>query len=431
MSDRARLLAVQQQVLSEIGGLDMSSDDVISVGSNGLLVVAARADGHQATCLIDTGASHNFVSSWWINRVGVMTVPLDQPFLVTLADGCRQLKVVERVSLSLSVGGVTSVISLAVLSTSKCDIILGMPWLAECNPVIDFRNRKINFDSVNGNRELGTVSSGSRAPDCHDELDLLCTAKEADQAVAKEGAQLFCVRFESAYDVLGSLSGIDSVTFEGSDKQGTELMDLLKRLEKVFPDDLPSKLPPLRRVNHDIDVEPNAIPPSKPPFRYSQPELQELQQQLEDLLRKGFIRPSKSPYGAPVFFVRKADGTLRMVCDWRQLNKVTLKTQACLPAIDDLFDTLQGATYFSRLDLRSGYHQVRINPRDIPKTAVNTPYGHFEYTVMGFGLTNAPATFMALMNDVLRPFLRRCVVVFLDDILILVNHGKSTLNTLS
>ena len=118
------------------------------------------------------------------------------------------------------------------------------------------------------------------------------------------------------------------------------------------------------------------------------------------------------------FFVKKADGTLRMVCDWRQLNKVTVKTQACLPSIEDLFDAVRGAKYFSKLDLKAGYNQVRVEDQDIPKTAINTPFGHFEFTVMGFGLTNAPATFMALMNDVLRPFLRKFVVVFLDDILV-------------
>ena len=165
-------------------------------------------------------------------------------------------------------------------------------------------------------------------------------------------------------------------------------------------------------------VEDQAPPPSRPPFRLAKPEQEELQEQLEELLCKGFIQPSTSPYGAPVFFVKKADGKLRMVCDWRQLNKITTKVQACLPSIEDLFDTVKGSKFFSKLYLKSGYNQVRINPPDIPKTAINTPFGHYEFSVMGFGLTNAPATFMALMNDVLRPFLRRCVVVFLDDILV-------------
>ena len=112
------------------------------------------------------------------------------------------------------------------------------------------------------------------------------------------------------------------------------------------------------------------------------------------------------------FLFKKTDGSLRLVCDWRQLNKITIKNKACLRNIEDLFDTVQGSKYFSKLDLASGYHQVRVTDYDIHKTAINTPFGHYEYRVMGFGLTNAPATFMSLMNHVLQPFLRKCVVVF-------------------
>ena len=148
-----------------------------------------------------------------------------------------------------------------------------------------------------------------------------------------------------------------------------------------------------------------------PPVFSGRPlEFSEWQFAIEEAL--AVVRPSKSPYGAPVFFVRKADGSLRMVCDWHQLNKITVKTQACLPCIDDLFDSVRGAKYFSKLDLKSGYNQVRVEERDIPKTAINTAFGHYEFTVMGFGLTNAPATFMSLMNHIVRPFLRKLVFFF-------------------
>ena len=146
--------------------------------------------------------------------------------------------------------------------------------------------------------------------------------------------------------------------------------------------------------------------------------LSELQVQLTALLDKGFIEPSKSPFGAPVFFVKKADGTFRLVCDWRELNRITIKNEACLPNMNDLFDTIQGSRYFSKLDLRSGYNQVRVRDKDVHKTAFNTPLGHFQFRVMGFGLCNAPATFQSLMTEILRPYLRKFVVVFLDDILI-------------
>ena len=134
-------------------------------------------------------------------------------------------------------------------------------------------------------------------------------------------------------------------------------------------------------------------------------ELQELRVQLQELLDKGFIRPSTSPWGAPVLFAKKKGKTLRLCIDYRQLNRVTIKNRYPLPRIDDLFDQLRGARVYSKIDLRTGYHQLRVRETDIPKTTVRTCYGHFEFTVMPFGLTNAPAAFMDLMHRVFQPYL--------------------------
>ncbi|GKA58124.1 putative reverse transcriptase domain-containing protein [Tanacetum coccineum] len=159
-----------------------------------------------------------------------------------------------------------------------------------------------------------------------------------------------------------------------------------------------SGLPPQRQVEFRTDLIPGAMPVAKSPYRLAPSEMQELSAQLQELQDKGFIRLSHSPWGAPVLFVKKKDGALRMCIDYRELNKLTIKNRYPLPRIDDLFDQLHGARYFSKIDLRSGYHQLRVHENDIPKTAFRMRYGHFEFTVMPFGLTNAPAVFMNLMN---------------------------------
>ncbi|GJS72202.1 putative reverse transcriptase domain-containing protein [Tanacetum coccineum] len=178
------------------------------------------------------------------------------------------------------------------------------------------------------------------------------------------------------------------------------------------------RLPPQRQVEFCIDLVLGATPITKSPYRLAPSEMQELSGQLQELQDKGFIRPSHSPWVAPVLFVKKKDGLLPMCIDYRELNKLTVKNRYPLPRIDDLFDQLQGSRFFSKIDLRSGYHQLRVHEDDIPKTAFRTRYGHFEFTVMPFGLTNAPVVFMDLMNRVCKPYLDKFVIVFIDDILI-------------
>ena len=185
----------------------------------------------------------------------------------------------------------------------------------------------------------------------------------------------------------------------------------------VFPEDLPG-LPPDRQVEFRIDLVPGAAPVARAPYRLAPSEMKEMMSQLQELLDKAFIRPNSTPWGATVLFVKKKDGSMRMCIDYRELNKVTIKNKYPLPRIDDLFDQLQGASCFSKIDLRSGYHQLNVKKEDVAKTAFRTCYGHYEFMVMPFGLTNATAAFMDLMNRVCRPFLDRSVIVFIDDILI-------------
>ncbi|GKD53581.1 putative reverse transcriptase domain-containing protein [Tanacetum coccineum] len=174
----------------------------------------------------------------------------------------------------------------------------------------------------------------------------------------------------------------------------------------LFPEDLPG-LPPTRQVEFQIDLIPGAAPVARAPYRLAPSEMKELSEQLKELSDKGFIRPSSSPWGAPVLCI-----------DYQELSKLAVKNRYPHPRIDDLFDQLQGSSVYSKIDLRSGYHQLRVREEDIPKTAFRTRYGHYEFQVMPFGLTNAPAVFMDLMNRVCKPYLDKFVIVFIDDILI-------------
>ncbi|GKC29688.1 putative reverse transcriptase domain-containing protein [Tanacetum coccineum] len=221
--------------------------------------------------------------------------------------------------------------------------------------------------------------------------------------------------------ILTSLRGCDVFLAHITTKEAKDKSEE-KRLEDVpivkdFLEDL-SGIPPARQVEFQIDLVPGAAPVAREPYRLALSEMKELAEQLQELSDKGFLRPSSSPWGAPVLFVKKKDGSFRMCIDYHELNKLTLKNRYPLPRIDDLFDQLQGSSIYLKINLRSGYHQLRVREEDIPKTAFRTRYGHYEFQVMPFGLTNAPAVFMDVMNRVCKPYLDKFVIVFIDDILI-------------
>nr|GEU70027.1 putative reverse transcriptase domain-containing protein [Tanacetum cinerariifolium]GEX75401.1 putative reverse transcriptase domain-containing protein [Tanacetum cinerariifolium] len=207
--------------------------------------------------------------------------------------------------------------------------------------------------------------------------------------------------------------------------KGKQLEDVpvVQDYPEVFPKDL-SGLPPARPVEFQIDLIPGAAPVARAPYQLALSEMKELSEQLQELSGKGFIRPSSSPWGASVLFIKKKDGSFRMCIDYHELNKLTVKNHYPLPRIDDLFDQLQGSSVYSKIDLRSGYHQLRVREQDVPKTAFQTRYGHYEFQVMPFGLTNAPAVFIDLMNRVCKPYLDKFVIVFIDGIFIYSKNEK-------
>jgi hypothetical protein len=196
-----------------------------------------------------------------------------------------------------------------------------------------------------------------------------------------------------------------------------EIIKVVCEYPDVFLEELPG-MPPDSDIKFSIELLPETAPISKRPYRMDVKDLVELKKQIEELLEKGSIRLSSSPWGAPVLFVKKKDGSRRICVDYRSLNEVTIKNKYPLPWIEDLFDQMKGAKIFSKIDMRSGYHQSKIRAEDVPKTAFTTRYGLYEFLVMSFGLTNTPAYFMNLMNKVFMEYLDQFVVVFIDDILI-------------
>ncbi|GKB85651.1 putative reverse transcriptase domain-containing protein, partial [Tanacetum coccineum] len=330
-------------------------------------------NNHFATTLFDSGADYSFVSTTFIPLLGLEPSELGFKYEIEIASG--QLVEIDKVikGCKLEIEGHVFDIDLIPFGHGSFDVIIGMDWLSNYKAEIICHEKVVRIPLPDGKvlRVLG------ERPE------------------------------EKARFLMGAKAG---------DKKQEEIV-VVRDFPEVFPDDL-SGLPPIREIEFRIELIPRATPVAKSPYRLAPSELEELSGQLKELQDKGFIRPSSSPWGAPVLFVKKKDGSFRMCIDYRELNKLTVKNRYPLPRIDDLFDQLQGSQFFSKIDLRSGYHQLRVHEDDIPKTAFRTRYGHFEFTVMPFGLTNAPAVFMDLMNRVCRPYLDKFVIVFIDDILI-------------
>ncbi|GBG89879.1 hypothetical protein CBR_g49727 [Chara braunii] len=350
----------------------------------------------KATCsaLIDCGASHNFMSQAFMARAGLgpRVRRKTQPTQVTLADGRTQKSFAPLAC---------KAVSFDILDT-KFDMILGMSWLRSADHPVNFHDRTVHIRDRNGMLVPCTVATSHTSIACH----VVSVARIRD-AIARNDVE------EMGLVFLHALPSSDGPAASPPDPRISHLLD---EYRDVF--EAPTATVPDRPIRHGITLEAGAVPPRGCIYRMSEEELEVLRAQLDDLLDKGWIRPSCSPYGAPVLFVRKKNKDLRLCIDYRKLNAQTVKNAGPLPRIDDLLERLGGATYFSKLDLKSGYHQIEIQPQDRYKTAFKTRYGHFEWVVMPFGLTNAPATFQAAMTTEFRDLLDRRVLIYLDDNLV-------------
>jgi hypothetical protein len=382
-----------------------------STSTSNLLLLRGDLNNIPVSILIDSGASGlGFVSERLVKRHNLKAVmPENNPFQqITLADG-SVISSRGCVSTNLTIPTTSSDVSYSLamqflVAPLEHDVILGKAWLTMENPDIDWTKNMVNLHKPVPMTLLG---------EHHQNPKFLISSMQLKKAMNKhqiEQAFFVPVRFN-----LNELV----ITEENVDPKIQNIMNQLQEeYRDVFPDELPKQLPPSREFDHRIELTPEAQPFSRAPYRLSLLEQDELKKQLTELLECGFITPSKSEWGAPVLFVKKKTGELRCCVDYRRLNAVTKKNHTPIPLLDDIFERLAHAKYFSKIDLRSAYHQLLIHPDDRHKTGFSTKYGHFEFTVVPFGLTNAPASFQQLMLSIFRPYLDKFVVVYLDDILI-------------
>ncbi|GJV44167.1 reverse transcriptase domain-containing protein [Tanacetum coccineum] len=328
---------------------------------------------HYACILFDSGAEKSFVSSAFTHFIDIAPATLNTSYEIKLAD--EKVVSTNTILRSCTLVLCNHVFKIDLLPTrlGSFDVIIGMDWLAYHQALIYCYENIVRIPLLNGK-----------------------ILEVQGERPKKDLRSLACIK---------------------ADKKKLDDIRVVRDFPKVFPDDLLG-LPLVREIEFRIDLIPGSSPVVRSSYRLAPLEMLDMSNQLKELQEKGFIRPSHPPRGAPVLFVKKKDGLMRMCVDYRELNKLTVKNRYPLPRINDLFDQLQGACYFSKIDLRLGYHQLRVQEEDIPKTAFRTRYGHFEFTVMPFGLTNAPAIFMDLMNRVCKPYLDKFVIVFIDDILI-------------
>jgi hypothetical protein len=325
----------------------------------------------RAAILFESGATNSFISTRYANTNELPLQNMKTPMVVITPKRPIEANYMTHI-LTLTIMGREFWATPIVLDESSIDLILGMSWLRKAKTVIHCARGTVELTSSKG--EIF-------------EVEIIVTASTRPAVFLIDGM------------------------FVGNNTR------VVRDFHDVFPEELPG-MPPDREVEFVIDLLPRTAPISKRPYMMSVEELKELKKQLTELQEAEYIRLSSSPCGVPVLLVQKKDGSQRMCVDYRSLNDVTVKNKYPLPRIEDLFDQMRGARVFSKIDLRSGYHQMKIRSSDIPKTAFSTRYGLYEFTVMSFGLTNAPAYFMNLMNKVFMEYLDRFSIVFIDDILV-------------
>lgn len=365
-----------------------------SMGEFHTMKIDGKIAGIEVVVLIDSGASHNFISPEITTALGLQITPMAAK-TIRLGDGHKVLSKGLCEGVRISLGSQTFVVDALVLELGGLDVVLGVSWLSTLGKVVvDWKDLSMQF--LYEGKMINLQSQGRF------QGRQGCLQSFLEDKHRRGGEDWWWTNHDE----------VEATSEVGHE----EVTKLLGQFFDVFQEKI--TLPPERKQVHQIKLFPEHGPINVRPYRYPHHQKEEIEKQVTELLIAGVIRPSMSAFSSPVILVKKKDGSWRMCVDYRALNKATVPDKYPIPIVDELLDELYGATIFSKIDLKSGYHQIRVHENDVEKTAFRTHNGHYEYLVMPFGLMNAPATFQATMNDIFRPYLRSFVLVFFDDILV-------------
>ncbi|WVZ62139.1 hypothetical protein U9M48_011919 [Paspalum notatum var. saurae] len=415
----------QQELSDEVLNQLILEDDVADQFCSLSLHAISGTEGHACLklraivnkkvmlILVDSGSSHSFINSAFVAKAGLSTIPAP-PNQVKVASGHILTTDQMIPDLGWWCQGYTFHTSMRVLDIGAYDAILGFDWLQKHSPMqCDWATRTLNFSQQGQSIHLQGVP---------------CPPLKLS-AISGEQLSKWCSGNEVWALAVVNLSHSSSASSPVPTQIPTDVQTVLQQYHDIFEE--PHTLPPSRVYDHHIPLEPNAVPVNCRPYKYSPQHKTEIERQVKELLDAGLITHSTSPFASPVLLVQKKDGSWRLYIDYRKLNALTIKNRFPMPVIEEILDELGTAKYFTKLDMRSGYHQIRMSPEDEYKTAFKTHHGHYQFKVMPFGLTNAPATFQCIMNEILSPFLRKFVLVFLDDILIFSPNLETHLSHLT